>query len=344
LVLTERPVLVTGASGFIGSHIVRELLEHGYRVRGTARSPARLVEQGHLTALPGAAERLDLMAADLNEPGSFDKAVSGCEYVIHTASPYVVVVDDPKRDLLDPAVDGTVAVLAAARDAGQVRRVVVTSSFAAVTDEPDGVFDEEVWNNASSLERNPYYYSKVMAERAAWDFAAHEPGLDVISINPTLVIGPSLVPSLNESNKVLADLTLGRYPGILSLAYGIVDVRDVATAHRLALENPLASGRYLCTAGVWTMRQVVECARAAHLRLRRLPSLSLDNSIGTALVNLAARFQPPGARSYLLTHLGRLPEIDTTKIRNELGMTFRPIEETVVEGYRDLLRWGHVTA
>jgi len=342
--VTERPVLVTGASGFVGSQIVRELLEHGYRVRGTARSPARVLEQGHLSALPGATERLALIAADLNQTGSFDQAVSGCEYVIHTASPYVITVDDPKRDLVDPAVNGTRSVLTAARDAGQVRRVVVTSSFAAVTDQPDGSFNEEVWNTASSLQRNPYYYSKTMAERAAWDIAAQQPGFDVISMNPALVIGPSLVPAINESNQVLADLTKGRYPGIISLAYGLADIRDVATAHRLAIETPGASGRYLCTAGVWTMRQIVEFARASDLGLTRLPSISLDNAFGTGLVKLAARFQSPGARSYLQTHLGRLPKIDTTKIRTELGMTFRPLEQTVADAYRDLRRWGHVTA
>lgn len=334
---------MTGASGFIGSQIVRELLQHGYRVRGTVRSPAKVLEQGHLSALPGAAERLALIAADLDEPGSFHQAVSGCQYVIHTASPYVVTVDDPKRELLDPALNGTRSVLAAALNAGHVERVVITSSFAAITDEPDGRFDEGMWNETSSLRRNPYYYSKTMAERAAWDFAAQEPGFDVISINPTLVIGPSLVPTLNESSQVLADLTRGRYPGILSLAFGLVDVRDVARAHRLALETPKASGRYLCTAGVWTMRQIIEFARASDLPLRRLPSLPLDNALGSGLLKLAALFQSPGMRDYLQTHLGRLPELDTSKIRSDLGMTFRPLEETMIDAYRDLLRWGHVT-
>jgi dihydroflavonol-4-reductase len=337
-------VLVTGASGFIGSQIVRELLEHGYRVRGTARSPAEVLEQGHLSTLPGASERLALIAADLNRAGSFDQAASGCQFVMHTASPYVITVDDPKRDLLDPAVNGTRSVLAAARAAGTVRRVVVTSSFAAVTDEPGGSYNEEVWNEASSLQRNPYYYSKTMAERAAWEIAGRQPGFDVISMNPALVIGPSLVPAINESNQVLADLTKGRYPGILSLAYGLVDVRDVATAHRLAMETPGASGRYLCIAGVWTMRQIVELARSSDLGLRGLPSISLDNAFGTGLVKLAARFQSPGARTYLQTHLGRLPTIDTTKIRDELGVTFRPLQETLADAYRDLRRWGHVTA
>jgi nucleoside-diphosphate-sugar epimerase len=341
--VTDQPVVVTGASGFVGSHIVKELLDHGYRVRGTVRSPDRVRSEGHLTGLTGS-ERLELVAADLNEAGSYDQAMDGVEYLIHTASPYVVSVSDPKRDLIDPAVLGAASVLESAGAAGSVRRIIVTSSFAAVTDQPEGRYDESIWNTSSSLRRNPYYYSKVLAERAAWDFAAAHGGIRVISMNPTLVIGPSLVPSLNESNGVLAGYTTGQYPGIVSLRYGLVDVRDVATAHRLAMETDNASGRYLCTAGVWSMRQIVEFARGTGLNLARLPSIPLDNPIGNFVVIAAATFLRRGARSYLRTNIGRAFEIDTTKIRSELGMTFRPIEDAIVETYLDLRRWGHIDA
>ena len=341
--VTERPVVVTGASGFVGSAIVRELLDHGYRVRGTVRSPDRVRSEGHLTALPGS-DRLDLIAADLNQPGSFDPAMDGVEHVIHAASPYVVSVDDPQRDLVDPALNGTLSVLESAAAAGRVRRIVVTSSFAAVTDEPAGRFDETIWNDSSSLRRNPYYYAKTVAERAAWAFAASHPAIRVVVINPTLVIGTSLVPALNESNGVLAGYTTRQYPGILSLCYGLVDVRDVAKAHRLALETDAASGRYLCTAGVWSMRQIVEVARTSDLNLARLPSIPLDNTVGTFLVKAAAALQHPGARSYLRTNIGREFEIDTSKIKAELGMSFRPVEEAILDTYRDLRRWGHITA
>jgi dihydroflavonol-4-reductase len=339
---TERLICVTGASGFVGSQIVRELLEHGYRVRGTGRSPARAIEEGHLTSLPGA-DRLQLVAADLNQPGSFDEAVRGCDYVIHTASPYVVTVDDPQRDLVDPAVNGTRSVLESVRKAGDAKRVVVTSSMAAVTDEPEGTFSEKDWNETSSLTRNPYYYSKVMGERVAWEFAATNPGFDIVVVNPSIVIGPSLVPSVNTSSQILVGLTDGTYQGILDLNYPLVDVRDVATAHRLAMENPSASGRYVCAAEVWSMRRVVGFVRDSDLAIRKLPSIGLDNAFGTALVKLAAAFQSSGTRGYLRTNLGRKMTYDTSKIRSELGMSFRPVEQSLLETYRDLRRWGHVT-
>jgi len=341
--VTERPVVVTGASGFVGSQIVKELLDHGYRVRGSVRSPDRVRAEGHLTAMAGS-ERLDLVAADLNQPGSFDPIMDGVEHVIHAASPYAVSVDDPQRDLVDPALNGTRSVLASAAASGSVQRIVVTSSFAAVTDEPEGRFDETTWNESSSLARNPYYFAKTLAEKAAWDFAATHPAIRVVVINPTFVIGPSLVPSLNESNGVLASYTTRQIPGILAWCYGLVDVRDVAKAHRLAIETDGASGRYLCTAGVWSMRQVVEVAKASNLNLARLPSFPLDNAVGTFLVKAAAAFQHPGARSYLRTNIGREFEIDNSKIRSERGMTFRPVEEAIVDTYRDLRRWGHITA
>ena len=336
-------MVVTGASGFVGSQIVRELLDHGYRVRATVRSPDKVRSEGHLTALAGS-DRLDLVAADLNQPGSFDAAMDTVEYVIHSASPYAVSVDDPQRDLVDPALKGTRSVLASAAASGSVQRVVVTSSFAAVTDKPEGRFDENTWNESSSLTRNPYYFAKTLAERAAWDFAAAHPAIRVVAINPMLIIGPSLVPSLNESNRVLASYTTRQIPGILDWSYGLVDVRDVAKAHRLAIETEGASGRYVCTAGVWSMRQVVEVARNSNLKLARLPSFPLDNAVGTLLVKAAAAFQHSGTRSYLRTNIGREFVIDTSKIRSELGMTFRPVEEAIIETYRDLRRWGHIAA
>lgn len=328
-------VCVTGGSGFIGSQVVRELLQAGHEVRTTVRDPTRAPE-GLVDLGP------DIVSADLGQPETFRPAFSGCEFVIHTASPYVLNVGDPQRDLIDPAVNGTLAVLNAAVANPSVKRVVLTSSFAAITDEPDGTFDESMWNEHSSVDRNPYYFSKAAAERTAWGFARSQSQFDLVVINPSVVLGPSLVPSVNTSNSVLVGLLRGQYPGILDLDYAIVDVRDVAKAHRLAMETPTASGRYLCTAEVWSQRRLVDWIRGANLGLGKLPRIGLDNPVGRFITRLGARFQPSGNRDYTLTHLGRHPRVNTEKIRTELGMSFRPAGETLIDTFADLQRWGHL--
>ncbi len=342
---TDPPILVTGATGFIASRIVEQLLATGRTVRGTVRSLKKERDLALLRALPGARERLGLVEADLIAEGSFDRAAAGCAGVMHAASPYVLTVSNPQRELVDPAVNGTRNVLASCERA-RVARVVLTSSMAAVTDEPDGscVLTENDWNTRSSLERNPYYYSKTLAERAAWDFMRQrQPLFDLIAINPFLVIGPSLVPGLNTSNQVFVDLLKGTYPGIVGLTWGFVDVRDVAAAHVRAMDTPSASGRYICAGETASMRTVVGVLRKhGWSDGYKLPAMGLDNPVGDLIVKLGSYLQPKGVGSYLRTHVGRVPRYDTSKVRRELGMQFRPLEETIADTMTDLERWGHL--
>lgn len=343
---TSKLVVVTGAAGFIASHVVARLLSAGYRVRGTVRSLARREGYAHLLALPGA-ERLDLVEADLRSETAFDAVVAGAAAVLHTASPYTLNVEDPQRDLVAPAVDGTRNVLAACARAAGIERVVLTSSMAAVTDEPDEdhVLTEADWNERSSLTRNPYYYSKMLAERAAWDFMAAEPrGFDLVVINPFLVIGPSLSPGINTSNQLFVDLFDGTYPGIMNLTWGFVDVRDVAEAHVRAMETASASGRYLCAGETISMREVVDLLAASAPAGAKLPRRGLDCAVGDFAVKLSSYLQPKGVGSYLRTHVGRVPRYDTAKIRRELGLSFRPVTESIEDTVADLRRAGHLPA
>jgi dihydroflavonol-4-reductase len=343
--VTGSPVLVTGASGFIASHIVQQLLEGGYRVRGTVRDPDKTRAEGYLTGLSRANERLELAKADLVAEGAFDDTARDCEYVIHTASPYAIDVADPQRDLVDPAVKGTISLLEACRKADSLKRVVLTSSVAAITDQADGHLNtENDWNTRSSLTRNPYYYSKTLAEQSAWQFMDDgEPGFDLIAINPFFVIGPSLIPGINTSHTSLIGLTNGRIPAVLALQWALVDVRDVAQAHILAMENPAAAGRYIVAAETRTMRQVIELLRANGWGDRyKLPSIGLDNAVGAALTRVAARFQASGTRDYMSNHLGGEMRFDNAKARRELGLDFRDVDQTILDTMGDLERWGHL--
>ncbi len=319
-----------------------ELLGTGRRVRGTVRARVRA---RHLSGLAGA-DRLELHEADLLTSGAFDAPVDGCHTVFHTASPYVVDVADPLRDLVTPAVEGTLNVLGACGRAPSVRRVVLTSSMAAVTDEPDEthVLTEADWNTRSSLDRNPYYFSKVQAERAAWDFMARErPSFDLVVMNPFVTMGPSHGPAVNTSNRILVDLVKGVYPAILSLNWGIVDVRDLAHAHVRAAEVASAAGRYLCAQPPVPMRRIVEWMRAAgYGEGTRLPSRTLDNPVGNLLVRLDSYRRPKGAASYLRTHIGRTPRYDASRIQRELGVVLRPTQQTILDTMADLAARGHV--
>jgi dihydroflavonol-4-reductase len=342
--ITSKPVCVTGASGFIAADVVRELLTAGYRVRGTVRKSKE--HYPFLLELPGAKDRLELVQAELLRPNAYDRAVEGCDYVIHTASPYEVNVKNPQHDLVDPAVNGTESVLASCLKSGSVKRVVFTSSIAAITDEPENkkVFTEKDWNIMSSLDRNPYHYSKTLAERATWDFIMQKkPNFDLVVINPFMVIGPSLTPSLNTSNQIIRDIMTGVYPGIMDLNWGFVDVRDVANAHLLAMKTGAASGRYLCSAEELHMRELVALLKSSGFGKYRLPKLDLSGKAGTQLMKLLSFTQPRNTGVYIRTNIGRTMHCDNSKIKRELGLTFRDVRKSIVDAVNDMVKWGHLT-
>ncbi len=339
-------VLVTGASGFIASRTIEQLLAKGHRVRGTVRSLGKEKDLAPLRALPGAKERLELVRADLLTEGSFDAAAQGCDAALHMASPYVLDAKDPQKDLVDPAVQGTLSVLSACEKASSVKRLVITSSMAAITDEPesDHVLTEADWNVKSSLTRNPYYYSKTLAEKAGWDFVEkRRPGFDLVTINPFMVIGPALSPGINTSNQLFVDLLSGTYPGIMNLTWGFVDVRDVADAHLRAIETPGAHGRYITAGETISMRDVVDLlAKNGWGAGNKLPKLGMDCGAGDFAVRLSSYLQPKGVGSYLRTHVGRVPRYDTGKVQRELGLRFRPVAASILDAASDLAAQGHV--
>jgi len=251
-------VLVTGASGYIGLHCIEQLLGDGYKVRGTVRSLERRAEIVEALLKCGRdMKELELCEADLLKPDGWDEAVKGCDYVLHVASPFIVGVPKHEDELIKPAVDGTRHVLNAAIKEN-VKRVVLTSSVAAITDTHDGktVYTEEDWTDTNHPKTSAYYKSKTLAEKLAWELISNQTGkkkTELSVINPSAVLGPTLTNDIGTSNEFVRQILVGKVPAAPRLHIGFVDVRDVAKAHILAMENNNAAGErfIICEKEYW---------------------------------------------------------------------------------------------
>ncbi|MFD6444585.1 NAD-dependent epimerase/dehydratase family protein [Promicromonospora sp. NPDC060204] len=315
------PVLVTGGNGYVGGRLVAELLDRGYRVRATVRDAARAGAVTDLVRAAGVdpADRLETVVISLDDDAGWAAAMADISVVHHVASPFRSVPEDRAEEVIAPAVDGTLRVLHHARDAGTAH-VVLTSSFAAVGYSPKAGrrYDETDWTDPEGP-NDPYIRSKVLAERAAWDFVAEQdggPGLTVL--NPTGIFGPVLDGRLSTSVGAVQGLLTGAVAVLPRMRFGVVDVRDVAEAHVRAMTTPAAVGeRILLTSGdVVTWGWVIDL-------LRR--ELGVDIS---AVEQDAAR----GADLPL--------EISNDKARRVLGMSFRPAGTTLLDTARSLLARG----
>ncbi|EEF44585.1 phenylacetaldehyde reductase [Ricinus communis] len=258
-----KAVCVTGGSGYIASWLIKNLLRKGYTVKATVRDPSDPKKTNHLLALDGAKGRLHLIKANLLEEGSFDSVVDGCDGVFHTASPVLFSVTDPQAELIDPAIEGTLNVLKSCAKVQSVKRVVITSSMVAVVYSrrplTGDVVIDETWHSDPEVckeIKDWYALSKTLAEEAAWNFAK-ENAIDLVTINPTYVIGPMLQPTLNSTVEMILKLTNGSqtYPNAY---YPSIDIRDVVDAHIQAFEVPSASGRYCLVANMLHYSEVVK--------------------------------------------------------------------------------------
>jgi len=335
-------VLVTGGSGFIGSHCILQLLAAGHDVRTTVRSLKREADVRTLLKQGGAepSDRLSFVAADLENEAGWPEAVAGCDYVLHVASPFPATAPKHEKELIVPAREGALRVLRAARDAG-VKRVVLTSSFAAIgyghkpRQKP---FDETDWTDPNGEGVYPYVKSKTLAERAAWDFIAGEGGgLELAVVNPVAVLGPVLAPDYSTSIMVVQRLMDGAMPGCPQLMFGVVDVRDVADLHIRAMTDPAAKGeRFLAIGGDFL--SVREIALVLKRRLgaaaRRVPTRQLPNW----LVRIAA-LTDPTVRQFL-PELGRHKNATNAKARRLLRWAPRANEEAIVATAESLIQLG----
>lgn len=335
-------VLVTGGSGFIGSHCILQLLASGHEVRTTVRNLKRetdvraMLKQGG--AEPG--NRLSFAAADLERSDGWPEAVAGCDYVLHVASPFPQTLPKHENELIVPAREGALRVLRASRDAG-VKRVVLTSSFAAIgygQTHRDKPFDETNWTDPNGDDVQPYAKSKTLAERAAWDFITREGGnLELSVVNPVGVFGPVLGADYSTSILLVQRLMDGAMPGCPRLSFGVVDVRDVADLHIRAMTSPAAKGeRFLAISG--DFMSILEIAKTLKSRLgaaaRRVPARELPNW----LVRLAAISDP--AVKQIIPELGKKRNATGEKAKRVLGWAPRTREEAIVATAESMLRLG----
>jgi nucleoside-diphosphate-sugar epimerase len=335
-------VLVTGGSGFIGSHTILQLLAAGHQVRSTVRSHKREADARAMLKQGGAepGDRLSFHFADLESDAGWAEAIAGCEFVLHVASPFPQTIPKHEDELIVPAREGTLRVLRAARDA-RVKRVVLTSSFAAIGygHTPQAApFDETSWTDLSGGDVLPYAKSKTLAERAAWDFIANEGGnLELCVVNPVGVFGPILGSDYSTSILLVQRLMDGAMPGCPKLVFGVVDVRDVADLHLRAMTHPAAKGeRFLAVAGDFmSIREIATVLKSRFgPAARRVPRWQLPNW----LVRLAALRDP--AAKQILPELGKPKNATNAKARTLLGWTPCGREEAIAATAESLLRLG----
>jgi nucleoside-diphosphate-sugar epimerase len=340
--MSDELVLVTGGSGFIGSHCILHLLAAGYRVRTTVRNLKREPEVRAMLKEGGAepGDRLSFVAADLEKDAGWTEAVAGCTYVQHVASPLPPNLPKHEDELIVPAREGTLRVLRAARDAG-VKRVALTSSFVAIGygHQPRQTpFDERDWTDVNSKGLTPYAKSKTLAERAAWDFMTREGrSLELSVVNPVGVFGPVLGPDYSASILLVQRLMDGALPGCPQLYFGVVDVRDVADLHLRAMTHPAANGqRFLAVAGEFM--SFLGIAKVLKRRMgaaaRRVPTRQLPNW----MVRLAAMRDP--AVKLILPELGKRKNGSNEKARRMLGWAPRSNEESIIATAESLVRLG----
>jgi len=341
----SKPVMVTGANGYVASWLVKKLLDEGITVHAAVRDPNNDKKIGHLKdAAKKAKGSIKFFKTDLLTPGSYKESMEGCELVYHTASPFSLEVKDPKKELVEPALLGTENVLNTAKELPSIKRIVLTSSCAAIytdaidsVNAPGGQLTEDIWNTTASLDYQPYSYSKTLAEKKAWEIADSQKQWDLISINPAGVFGPPLNPhnTTSESMNILEMLGGGDMKmGAPKMGIGIVDVRDVAEAHFKAGYTPEAKGRYITVAHNSDFLEMGTVLLPKYGDSFPLPKKALPKFL---LMIFGPMTNKLFTRRFIKNNVNIPWKADNSKIKKDLGMQFRPLKETMEDSFQVLI-------
>jgi dihydroflavonol-4-reductase len=340
---SSKPILVTGASGFVALHTIIQLIQQGYNVRATLRTLSRETEvREAIGRHVEIKDNLEIVGADLTQNSVWGKVVQGCASVLHVASPFPLLEPKHEDELIIPAVQGTQRVLRAAHDA-HIKRVVIVSSVAAVSSGHNGenrIFDENDW---SVIEKNigAYAKSKTLAEREAWNFIngpENTNKMEMVAINPPLILGPLPNSDPATSAEMISTLMLGQVPGVARIKVGVVDVRDVASAIILAMTTPEAAGnRFICPAEtIW----IKEIADALHTKYAKRGYKIHTLQFPVFLVRFLALFDKKIA--LVANDLNWDFEFSDEKIKRILQWSPRPAKEAILSMAESLIKQGLV--
>jgi nucleoside-diphosphate-sugar epimerase len=338
----SKPVMVTGATGYVAGWIVKRLLDEGLTVHAPVRNPDNSESLKYLNAIAAQSKgTIKYFKADLLDEGSYDEAMKDCELVYHTASPFINKVNDPQKDLVNPALIGTRNVLASVNRTQAVQRVVLTSSCAAIIGDavdclayPNGTATEENWNLTSTLNHQPYSYSKTVAERAAWEMNKKQLRWDLVVINPSLVIGPGIHPkSTSESFNLIRQLGDGNMKmGVPEFYIGVVDVRDLADAHFNAGFLPEAKGRHIISAAETSFLDLSQILQKKYGNVYPFPKKTLPKFLVWLIAPMAG-FK----RNMISRNVGYHWLVDSTKSIEELGVKYRPVEISIIDYFQQII-------
>lgn len=346
----DAPVLVTGATGFVAAWIVKKLLDEGFTVHAAVRDPNNEEKLAHLNEMAAEAQgSIKYFKADLLEEGSYAEAMQGCEVVFHTASPFTLEVKNPVKELIEPAEKGTANVLTQATQTPSVKKVVVTSSCAAIyTDAsdtqnaPNGEITEAIWNTTASVEYQPYSYSKTLAEKKAWEIADAQDQWQLVTINPSFVMGPALNKGKvsSESYNILQQLGDGTMKaGVPKMGIGLVDVRDVAEAHFQAAFNPKAKGRYITSAHNTNFLEMALTLQDKFGANYPIPTKALPKWL---LWLIGPFINKSFSRKMISNNVNIAFTANNSKIRQELGLEFLPMQKTMEDSFTAAIEKGMV--
>ena len=342
------PVMVTGANGYVASWLVKKLLDEGITVHAAVRNPNDEKKIGHLKEAAAQSKgEIKFFKGDLLTPGSYKAAMEGCALVYHTASPFTTDVKDPQKELIDPAVNGTANVLNSANEVSTVKRVVVTSSCAAIytdaidtVNAPGGKLTEDVWNTTASIDYQPYSLSKTLAEKKAWEMEKSQEQWDLVTINMPLVLGPAMNPgnTTSESINILKMLGGGDLKmGAPKLGIGVVDVRDVAETHFRAGFTPEAKGRYITSAHETDLLAMSTVLLPKYGDKYPLPKRALPKWLLMIVGPMANKLF---TRKFIKNNVNIPWRADNSKVKKDLKMKFMPLKETLEDSFQVLIDEG----